>query len=585
MKVFCKGTVLLLAGLCGTVLSAASTGNALLQLQKSPSAAGPWQSVPASVLSLTPEGFFTDELTNGSFYRLKIGVSDVSGGPLGLPVATADARAVQQALAMLAVQSSGPWANAGLAPYAYPVYDPLINGGQAPAYLEFKVVPGSVTGVTNAVPVTPLAPNSDLGYILVSLTTQDVPVPEMAQSGPTRVEQLRRAANGSSLRAVRYGHGCLAAEDGTGNVVAVLGQLPNQMSLALLDVGSSTFSGAVLSNTLVAGTDPLPGTTGGTYGTYAQFKQDYLSSPLYAYMAARRAEAGNFRWNLESDLLPPILKVPLGTQVQVLTDQSLTGFDIEDTSVAMGWTTAVTGGMWLKGLTPGGTILHVVLPDRSTAYYAIQVTPTGGAAPKGWSAWSYYYAGSCTDQRRYYQVWALCHSGCYSGCGPTAWGMLYGWWDQRGPFNLIGGAGPTPLYNDANVNACLQAVCGYCGTWCSGSSGVTNPWDEYKGYLWAGARSESISESWCWGVPYVCSCPRNCALGAIRAGHPAIVGTGFYAHYPLAWGYAYREYKLFGIVWSRQYHWLVNEGWGGDPCAGDWVNADDCWFGNDTTCW
>src|ERR1035437_224422 len=180
-----------------------SGGTAVLQLQKAPGVNGPWQVLPASPLSITPEGGLSDPETNTSFYRLSITTSNVAGDTLGVPVSTVATQTLQQAMAMLAGNTGNGWGGtAMLAPYAYPVYDPAINGGGKPAYLEFKVVAGPPPGTGKPLSSAPLEPNSDLVYILVSRTTQDGPVPEMAQSGRTRVEQLRKLAGATNIKPV-----------------------------------------------------------------------------------------------------------------------------------------------------------------------------------------------------------------------------------------------------------------------------------------------------------------------------------------------------------------------------------------------
>ena len=192
----------------------------------------------------------------------------------------------------------------------------------------------------------------------------------------------------------------------------------------------------------------------------------------------------------------------------------------------------------------------------------------------------------CGEQRRYTQVWG---GSCWSGCGATAWAMLYGWNDLRGVCNLIGPcSSPTPNSNDGNVNDCIWYEVPWLSTFCIFSQGATLPSDMWKGYHWASARGYSIGWNFHWGIPYVLSSAgRNDCITAIQSGRPAIVGTGFYNHYPLAWGYAYREYHLpvFGWTVAHARYFFVNEGWGGDPCAGCWVSADDTFYGSNVTCW
>jgi hypothetical protein len=586
-----KSVLVMAFALCsGLRILAADGGAAVLQIQKAPAASGPWQVLPASPLSLTPEGGLSDPQTNSAFYRLQINTTDVAGGALGIPLSTVSPQALQQAQTMLSGNTGMGWGgSASLAPYAYPVYDPSINLGKDPAYLEFKVIAGS-NGPAGQFTSPPLEPATALGYILVSLTTQDIPVPEMAQNGPTRVEQLRVLAQASNVRIFRYGHGLWVAEDSTGNPVATLGSMPYRLSGQIPSLTGAALGGQVISNTVVSDTGPIQGTDYGPYNSYNDFKQDYTTGPVYSFIHARRAEAGQFRWDLESGTLPPIIAVPLGTATQILSGLQITAFDLEDPTIASAKILAAAPGLNVTGLTVGGTILHVLLSSGTTAYYALQVSVNPSpyhtlGICDGWTPWQYWWAGGCGDERQYQQVWNLggCNAGCWSGCGPTAWAMLYGWWDNRGLCTLIGGCTPTPMFNDVNVNACISALCGWLSPFCAFGQGATTPWNEPNGWRWAPGRGHGISESWTWGVPYFCGGCGGQAQAAIQSGRPAIVGTGVYYHYPLAWGYAYREYHCFGVTWTHSAYWATNQGQGAAPCPIVWASTDDCWFGNNTT--
>jgi hypothetical protein len=104
-----------------------------------------------------------------------------------------------------------------------------------------------------------------------------------------------------------------------------------------------------------------------------------------------------------------------------------------------------------------------------------------------------------------------------------------------------------------------------------------------EGYRWAVSRDEGIDVSWRWTVPYTSSQPRALARDSIREhGRPAIVGTGYYEHYPLAYGYRWREYRALGITWRTERQWRVNNGHA--DSGGLWLNANNCWFGTDGRC-
>ena len=174
--------------------------------------------------------------------------------------------------------------------------------------------------------------------------------------------------------------------------------------------------------------------------------------------------------------------------------------------------------------------------------------------------------------------------------------MFYGYWDAKGAPFLIGGTAPTPLYNNADVRACIQYEFSNIGSFCVplGSQAATWPWTIGNGWTWAPARGEAISIGWTWGIPYIGSGARNRARTSI-VNHqwPAIIGTGFYEHYPLAHGYGFRNltatvtYWWFGTrtrswVLSTSHRWYINNGQGN--CSPFWVNANSCWFGTDGRC-
>ena len=121
-------------------------------------------------------------------------------------------------------------------------------------------------------------------------------------------------------------------------------------------------------------------------------------------------------------------------------------------------------------------------------------------------------------------------------------------------------------------------------SWCTLINGqaATNPWDMSNGWRYVPGRCGiSMSTNWC--IPYTSWSPRIRARDAIRMGRPAIVGTGYFAHYPFAYGYRYRRYRALGITWDTQRQWKVQPGWGGRADCG-WYNANSCWFGMNGYC-
>jgi len=211
--------------------------------------------------------------------------------------------------------------------------------------------------------------------------------------------------------------------------------------------------------------------------------------------------------------------------------------------------------------------------------------------PGSWSQWHYFWAGSHIDQRLYGQ---FSQSGCISGCGAVAWAMLYGWIDHRacqGDANWIprkwiyrvnAGKHPTPdacapRNQDAGVRTMIWEIRNRLGSWCS--SGATVPWDMVDGIYFLAGRSYGSVNTYYNPVGFALSgCRTRARDHIIYKDTPAIIGTGFLSHYPLAYGYAWRSRKVGWWIFSyTQYsRWFyVNKGWYGS--GNGWVSAST-WF-------
>jgi hypothetical protein len=245
----------------------------------------------------------------------------------------------------------------------------------------------------------------------------------------------------------------------------------------------------------------------------------------------------------------------------------------------------------------GATVkLFFVMIDNPSGTKSIQT--------RDWSPWSYYYAGTDADQRMYDQ-WDL--GGCLSGCGPTAWMMLFGWVDYKSSItgsgwgrwntyraggNNVGaatgstGVAPAALSNDVK-NATLY-IRNQVGTYClpTSNSALTYPWSMenaryYLNYVGTGlgfADSYNIAG-------YHEDRLKNYAINEItnRVPRPVVIGTGWLSHYPLAYKYAIQSRPT---TWRDAGWWVgddyvynqsfyVNEGWGGR--SNGWINAGT-WF-------
>ncbi len=239
-----------------------------------------------------------------------------------------------------------------------------------------------------------------------------------------------------------------------------------------------------------------------------------------------------------------------------------------------------------------GSLNLTALPSASS--------PTLTANPT--QSWDWYWAWAGTDdQRMYYQIPANTYpntTNCPSGCGATAWAMLLGWADYEaenpswnywqkhwGIYRQDGGYGNNvraPTSMDPGVAYMTWELRNHLGTWCIWGSAPTHPWemDEVVEYLKGRSGASMDTDYNSFGI----------ASGSIREyardtilyhKTPAIIGTGWLEHYPLAYGYQWwsqRVKKCFIFCWeTTEYNRMfwVNQGWGG---SGDgWIPAST-WF-------
>jgi hypothetical protein len=233
--------------------------------------------------------------------------------------------------------------------------------------------------------------------------------------------------------------------------------------------------------------------------------------------------------------------------------------------------------------------------------------PQSVNATEGWGPWNYFWAGNSGDQRIYGQIssgTAPNNSSCPSGCGGTAWAMLFGWADhqaelgapywslRRGIYRVGGGYGANadaPASMDAGVRAMTWEIRNRVGTFCAFGSGPTLPWNmsNAQGYLTnrSYAHVSTHYNVLGWHEDRL----RNYARDSIiNRRTPAVIGTGWLTHYPLAWGYAWRSRPIrtcigpdlgFNCWNSTEYarFFYVNQGWPGNGSNFGWVSAGT-WF-------
>lgn len=607
MKTTIEAAVIALAGVL--TLHTACAAPAVLELQKAPGVLGPWQKLPASTLPITADGALLDAATsNASFYRLAISKTDSAGGPIAIALSDAPTGAVAVASEFLQSSPVPEWFGVTLGSVAYPLYNPAINGGTNPAYMEFKVILMPASYGTNSSGFATSPPDgrpSELGWMIVSLTDQDGPVLEFGTDSVSKTEQLRRRAGTFAVRMFRYDEDFMAAEGNQGRLVASLGTTPFRPPSDLLKYIGADFPAEISSNVVVV-VPPQPALTGTPYGSYAEFKADYVNGAVYSTLRSYRTTEAQMRWGFRQGTGPAIIPVTLGDWTPILPGTSVARVELDNTLLATVTVPTNGSGVRVFGVSNGVTLMRVFGTDLSSSNYILAVANTngggtnmlkGGGLSFSWGPWQTYYAGNQGNQRCYDQVFNL--AGCcpngWSGCGATAWAMLYGYWGVQGVPNLMG-TGTPPPYNTADVSACIQYEFPHIFSFClnNGQAGTLPP-TMWLGYQWAPARGRGISGTLAWGLPYVSAVPRLLAINSIVNDHrPAIIGTGFYEHYPLAWGYAYRTLTATLTWWWFGWHssswvvstdqsWITNDGQGN--CSPVWVSTSSCWYGTDLRCY
>jgi hypothetical protein len=221
--------------------------------------------------------------------------------------------------------------------------------------------------------------------------------------------------------------------------------------------------------------------------------------------------------------------------------------------------------------------------------------------------WVFHFAGGVADQCHYWQFevggswWnplSWFSDECPSGCGPTAWGMLFGWADRqaeanqpywaarKGIYRKDGGKGTNataPKSMDKGVENMIVEIRDDVDTFCVSSSGPTAPWDmdEATDYLEGRTATKLVTHYNLFGISE--DRLRDDARGSIvKRKTPAVIGTGWLSHYPLAYGYSAKlsitkDCATCGpktVEHARNFK--VNQGWQSKLYL-QWVPADT-WF-------
>ncbi len=515
---------------------------------------------------------------------------------------------------------------------------------QNPAYYEISVIIVDETGKP-----TPA------GFIILAANENDVPIPHWDFTGdsPTRILDLEAESPIQTyykLDTLSY-----VAEDRYGNIIARLGQLPPKiegMDMAWLDqeqeLGESTWipdttipddqgAGTISGTLIISGTVTPPAELKiSGWESWQELKAGYSES-YGVFLEQQRREASEFWQGEQADLEHGVVLVKEQIYDMALLwagpDVTLTG-----PGVAYITTQVISQGVDLPeffrvvvasnvpvGLTPFTATVsydnnvqetvrfqimeqhHIYLPSvlsshngsaaaRSLAIAGEARGYTSDTIRANWSSWNVFWAGTHAAQRQYNQISAGSPpntSGCWSGCGATAWGMLFGWADNQaasgnpywagrwGLYRQNGGYGANvvaPQNMDTGVRNMIWEIRGRINTFCAFGSGATAPWNmgQAAGYL-INRSGTSLSTHYNVLGIHTGGLRDRARDSIIYRGTPAIIGTGWLTHYPLAYGYRWRSRRrCFIACWTeydRQFY--VNQGWGGN--GNGWVSAGT-WF-------
>jgi hypothetical protein len=165
--------------------------------------------------------------------------------------------------------------------------------------------------------------------------------------------------------------------------------------------------------------------------------------------------------------------------------------------------------------------------------------------------------------------------GCAVGCGPVAWGQVTAYMnhlaeagnpyyrDQLGAQRLYAGG----LAYDDTAKLLVRTLHDRLGTHCIDGQGATTMWgmNEYDDWARSQGANIKLSTDMFWDQ-------EDTAEKWLRRNKPVVVGTGFYAHYPVAVGLAMVKVEVdWWFDHTDKYIW-VNQGWGGS--GNGWINLD-----------
>lgn len=267
---------------------------------------------------------------------------------------------------------------------------------------------------------------------------------------------------------------------------------------------------------------------------------------------------------------------------------------------------------------PNNILLPMVVGDAPVSRAAAAPSAPAATSSQTLLGWMFAYAdGGRAGQRLYNQItpytWPNVTS-CYSGCGATAWAMLFGfgdnqadvwpinsWWMNKwGLYRKDGGVSTgdvaAPLVNDNGVNNMQMEIRREIGTFCLGGSGATWPWSMGGAYRYAERRSYAWVHVY-GGYNFVNNEYQHVANSIILHHTPGIILTGSLdtLHYPLAYGFAQARVRECGWDLFKGYtceeevrypYFQINPGWGPySPSMGSWTPASTGYHGEAFPCY
>lgn len=563
--------------------------------QGAPSPAGPWTTIDANAVARNVDGNPVLSTAPGQqFFRsLIVGGGtpiELATGPRAILVSDAPETAVRVATDFFARMkqmdelvdvAGGRWKDAELASYAYPVYDPAILGGTEPAFLEFKVIgpsqevwsPSRTWGRTG----TRMRPPVGMGYILVSLTEETVPVPECSTSGPTEFESLAADLGIGDFKAVRFGPAFVVAENDAGAMLGSFGTEPVDYEIP---AGEQNYGREVArsSEDPFVLTPPPTSIEPRALESYAAFKEAWRTSEYFAAHRRKKAASARLEWDKRDGNLSSALELSGARQERILGDRKISSFALKyeggNDPILVSLPTDGSNGLIVT--TVGTSVADIVLSvewelDGSVFHEDLLLVIDPAPEPPmenchlisdsgGVMTWvcsdgvkaciltegpskktrvcTYTIPGGLdgTPGHWQYRNDDLCP---LSGCGPTAWTMMYAWWDHHGATNAYfydGVADANLFQNDSVVEWNQTALHELCDVWCflTTDQGATMPWDMYQGLELMASRNVGWAYE-DYGSIFSDYDASLIAMKALKAGRPAIVGYHEDTHYALAY--------------------------------------------------